>query len=241
MKKFFVFLLFALLTPFALVSANTDDDVWSYAFHLEYTQGSVIVDTTVKFPYEPIPELYSAKNDPATSDFYGVISNVKGKEEARFGFDSPNTTLASGKTPLTVPAPYFADADHVAFYNKAGKHLFDISVKGSSFCNDNAICDARVGEDYLNCPNDCVAPATPPATPPTTINPPTPATVVPTPSPATVQPIAPTATPEPEGEVTKSGGTLPITLSPTVIILLVVSLLLVVLGIVLLRIRKHMD
>jgi hypothetical protein len=82
---------------------------------------------------------------------------------------TPNTTdIASGKTKIEPMGPYFAYADRVIFYAKGGKKLFEISVRGSSFCNANKSCDAAVGENFRNCPMDCPAPIEPA---PTTVSP----------------------------------------------------------------------
>lgn len=242
MKKLFTTLILLLVIPLAAVSANYEDDVWSYLFYLEYKQGIIAVQSGAKYPYDPIPDLFVSKYDPSTSDFYGIITSGKGAELARFGFNTPNTTLvAQGKSIMEVRAPYYANADHVTFYNKAGKRFFNISVKGSSFCNDNNICDARVGENYVNCPNDCEAPEVlPTPTPSPTINPPI--NIDPAPQPPNPSVVVGVETPElMGGEITKTESTLPISFSPKMIILLVVSALLLIFGIILLRMRKHMD
>ena len=159
MKKLFTFFFIVALLPLR-AGAMVDSDVWSYVFHLEYSQGTLGVSRDVKFPYSPIPSEFIPEYSSDKTDFYGIIYNIKNKEEARFGFMAPTSlNTASGKTALEVAAPKFADADHVAFFTKTNKHLFDVSVKDSSFCNDNNKCDTAVGEDYKNCPIDCPVPA----------------------------------------------------------------------------------
>ena len=158
-KKFLILFIIAFFTFTQTVFASGYSDVWSYAFHMEYRNGTLAPDTSSGESYTPIPELSTPEGDPSATDFYGVIIGVKGKELNRFGFNTPKTTVAAlGKSIFDVKATFFADADHVSFYTQQGKHLFDISVKGSSFCNDNNVCNADVGEDYTNCPNDCPAP-----------------------------------------------------------------------------------
>ena len=165
MKKLTAIFATLLLLPL-YSSAMVDSEYWSYVFHLEYSQGTLRVDTNAEFAYSPIPAQYAAEYRSDETDFYGVLFNMKNKEEARFGFMAPTTTVAAlGKSIMNVAAPKFADVDHVSFYTKTHKHLFDVSVAGSSFCNDNERCDAQVGESYTNCPADCPAPATTPPTP----------------------------------------------------------------------------
>ncbi len=189
MKKTFLVLLTLFLLPtrsFAMV----DSDVWSYVFHLEYKNGILQTEEGMKYPYSPVPVEYIPEYKSNETDFYGIVYNMKNTEEARFGFMAPSTTVVSlGKSVFDVLAPKFADAERVAFYSKAGKLLFAVSVKDSSFCDDNLRCDSAVGESYLNCPHDCPAPVSPvtPPTPPVIsppLSPETPPIVV-APSPST--------------------------------------------------------
>lgn len=165
-----------------------DSEDWIYIFHLEYKQNTLQVEEGVKNSYSPVPMKFNPEYKSDESDFYGVIFNVKNKEVARFGFMAPTSVVASlGKSIMSVPAPFFADADHVTFYSRGGKMLLTISVKDSSFCNDNNKCDTSVGEDYKNCPADCPAPVN--VLPPPPIEP----IMTPTPEPVTPQPaITPT-------------------------------------------------
>ena len=158
MKKLTAIFVALLLLPL-YSSAMVDSEYWSYVFHLEYSQGALRVDRNAEFAYSPIPVQYAAEYRSDETDFYGVLFNMKNKEEARFGFMAPTTTVAAlGKSIMNIAAPKFADVDHVSFYTKTHKHLFDVSVAGSSFCNDNGRCDANVGESYMNCPLDCPTP-----------------------------------------------------------------------------------
>ena len=242
MKKIILFLISSLFLPLSLAAASVDDDVWLYEFHLEYINGLIQPDKTAKFSYDALPMQYEPVADVNTSDYYLIVFNLRNKEESRVGFNNPTTTIvALSKSQIDVRAPYFANADHVGFYNKSGKYLFNISVKDSSFCNDNNKCDTVVGENYRNCPNDCHN------TPQVLI--PTVEPVVTTPEPITQPTITPSITPLPtrQGDTT-IGGVLTTTtpsskkiFTPGAIIMLVGGMLLVILGIVLLRIRKNMD
>ncbi len=224
-----------------MASANVDDDVWIYVFRLEYSQGTLGTEAGLKVPYDLIPTAFEEKVSALSGDYYGTVFTVTGKEDARFGFNKPTAqNVSSGKSLLAVRAPYFANADHVSFYSHNGNHLFDISVRGSSFCNDNNTCDSLIGENYLNCPNDCPPPPPTPTTP-------EPSTVVPTANTGGETTITPsvgqTPTPEPVTEtVVKTGGNLPsLTLSPVTIAVLVVSMIVLLILFVVWKVRKNMD
>lgn len=237
MKKLSLILivLTALFTTSSASAAGFSDD-WAYAFHLQSENGVLSPDKSSGEYYTPIPELYVSSVNPSSSDYYGLIKSIKGKEVARFGFNEPQTTVSLlGKSLFDVKAPFFANADHVEFYTKNGKKLFDISVRGSSFCNDNATCNADVGETYLNCPADCPPPPPPVETPPET----TPTTTA----------VAPTVTPTSSGQqipVTvsqdpNSGNSLIGTPSKTTITLLVLGLLSLILIFILWKLRGFRD
>ncbi len=159
------FIALVLFAP-TLLYANVEEDVWSYEFHLEYNKGALVVSPSAKSPYRPIPVEFAPSIDPSSSSFYGVVVGYKGQELAKFGFSAPDLTdQVTGRSPLEVRAPYFANADHVSFYTSGGKKVLDVSVRGSSFCNDNKTCDSKIGENYRNCPLDCPAPAAAPVLP----------------------------------------------------------------------------
>ena len=239
LKKIFTTLLFLTCFVPIMASANADDDVWIYVFRLEYRQAALGPEVGLDVPYDLIPTAFEEKVLASAGDYYGIILTAKGREDARFGFNKPTTQNVSlGKSLLAVRAPYFANADHVSFYSHDEKHLFDISVRGSSFCNDNNSCDTQTGENYLNCPNDC-----PPPTP-----------ITPTPSPAVptenlggennITPsVSPTPTPEPSSEtIVKTPGSLPsLTLSSVTIAVLVVSIIVLLILFVVWKVRKNMD
>jgi hypothetical protein len=193
MKKNIFFLLLALLFPCSLLfAANYDDDLWVYALHLEVKQGVLAIDGGEKYPYDLIPMQYDGPTTTEGFDFYGTIVSGKGVSLAQFGFNKPaNEVAALGKSVFMVRAPYFANADHVTLYTKGGQKLFNISLKDTSFCNDNNKCNSEIGENYRNCPNDCPAPANlpPPDITPTPENNPPPE-ILPPPSPV-VSPESP--------------------------------------------------
>lgn len=158
-KKIILLLIAFFFSPVSTVLAGGYSENWSYSFHLEEQNGILMASKDADGEYIPIPELYVPKISASTADYYGVIFNLKAIETARFGFNKPETVLeALGKSVFDIKAPFSADADHVNFYTKNKKLLFTISVKGSSFCNDNKICNADIGEDYTNCPYDCPPP-----------------------------------------------------------------------------------
>ena len=243
MKKIFITIFLALFVPLAFASANVDEDTWSYFFHLQYKQGVLAVEEGRAQPYTPVPELYTEKTDPRATDFYGIIVSGRGSELARFGFDKPESVIvAQGKSVFTVKAPLFANADHVSFYARGGKKLFDVSTKSSSFCNDNNKCESEVGENYRNCPIDCPAPPntsppqTPPA-PPTVVTPPSTATT----ASETVTP--PQKNPGATGIMTGESGTTPTSgaSKKVIIILTAFGTLALILAGVMWKVRKNLN
>ena len=244
LRLLFMFSLGVLIPSFAF--ANTDDGVWSYVFHLEYTEGQLAVEKGVKFSYRPIPVAYVSHIAPSSTDYYGIVIGVRGKEEARFGFNRPTTQVVStGKGLLSVKAPYFADADHVSFYSKDQKKLFDISVKKSSFCNNDNKCNASVGENHTNCPSDCAEEATSALIEPL----PMPLDLVATNTPSTDTTVAPTgdepapveAAPSESTVIKSAGNMVQFTKSPLIIAILIGSIVLLLILLLFWRIKKNMD
>lgn len=228
MKKIFTLVILAVFLPLAFASANYDDDIWSYVFHLQYKEGVLGVNDSEKDPYTSIPQLFTATNDPATTDFSGTIVSGKGKELAKFGFNKPTSIVVSlGKSIIDVNAPYFANADHVTFFDKKGKRLFDISVRGSSFCNDNNICNANVGENSLNCPNDCVGDRLPPIQ---TIPPPIVTTATKTDEIENTPPAVITNTPKEEPPLVVESGETDVQKKSSTIVILIIGGILMLLG-----------
>lgn len=237
MKKIFALIILGILLPLTFASANYDDDVWSYTFHLQYKDGVLGVNDSEKNPYTPIPGAYTQTEDPKTTDFVGKIISVKGKELGVFGFNKPTSMIISlGKSILEVQAPYFADADHVSFFDKKGTRLFNISLLGSSFCNDDNVCNAKVGENSANCPNDCgggITTTQPQAIPPQTEVPATTTQIQNTPTPEQVI-TSNGEQPTPVASATISTAKKPI----TSIVMFVGGILLVLLAIILWYTRR---
>ncbi len=150
-----------LCMPFSFATADvpTDDELFDYIFYVEFINNKPQVSTDAKIPYYIIP-VTEHTSVLSSGEFRGEIISGKGKLLESFWFNAPQTTItALGKSRIDLRAPYFANADHVSFYSAKGtKPLFTISLKASSFCNDNNKCEKDVGENYLNCSNDCPAP-----------------------------------------------------------------------------------
>lgn len=149
-----------------LVHAQASPDNYSYLFHLYYDSGKLYVDRDVKFKYDVIPEQFVPDNS-VSATYTGKIIGVKDNFLATFKFAKPNFE----KGTLVVKGPYFADAKSAEFYDDKNQKLVTIDVSGSSFCNDDSICNADVGEDSNNCPSDCKQVSLPTETPSPSISP----------------------------------------------------------------------
>ncbi len=130
------------------VTNNSNNFV--YLFHLYYDSGKLVADRDVKFKYDIIAEPYVVPVLKTSNPYYGQILNIKNKILATFKFDP---SIVKGR--LSVKGPYFADASRADFYNNSNQLLLTIDVSGSSFCNDDGVCNSDVGENMDNCPNDC--------------------------------------------------------------------------------------
>lgn len=241
--KIFLTFLTLLIIPFTSF-ANVEEGIWSYVFHLESVNGTLSVRTDTKTPYSPVPILFTPVIDVAQAPFYGIVLSVKGKTLEKFGIP-PATTVntVTGKSEMEVSGPYFADAERVAFYTKEGKHLFDISVKGSSFCNDDNKCNVDVGENYINCPLDCPAPIKTPSVP--LITPPV--TPIVTTAPSSTEQVKP-ETPASQSNIDASYITTNNSETPTsggvstkALLMFGAGLLMIILGFAYYRIRQSME
>lgn len=175
----------ALIAPTQLfaISEDYNPGEWSFAFHFQIKNGVLGTQTEAKLAYEATLA-YAEQIPPGTTDYRIDIIGVKGNILGTYGFNDPKTYVAVlDKTVFDVITPFFANGKRAEVYAKNGKKLFEISLAGTSFCNDNNVCDMGVGENFSNCANDCPPPPSPT---------PTPSVVTPTPSNPTPTPIAPT-------------------------------------------------
>lgn len=132
-------------------------DPHSYLFHLFYDHGQLLADRDFQFKYDIILEEYKPEIINTASPYHGEVVSVDQKTLATFQFDPQGGNTAFTKGKISIKSPYFSDADKVNFYDNKNKLLLSLSVVGSSFCNDNGVCEADTGEDSNNCPNDCHA------------------------------------------------------------------------------------
>jgi hypothetical protein len=238
MKKILVTLIALLFLPFSLVWAMTASPIeeWHIIYHLKYRNGTLTSDTSSGLAYTPImytPESLG-QSDPKDSDFYATTLSGSGTEIERFGFNIPTVySPALGESLFDVTGKYFAYADRIVFFKKGGVELFRISLKGSSFCNEDTVCNADAGEDHMNCPMDCPAPqpTTQTEQDPTTKNV-TPAT------PNTGTPNAPIDVSVTQGG--ENGSSTPL-LTPTRTTLIVASLIVLILFGILWKLKRFRD
>lgn len=54
---------------------------------------------------------------------------------------------------LSIRLPYFSNADSIFFYHGENT-ILKISLQKNSICGNN-ICETYLGENYINCPQDC--------------------------------------------------------------------------------------
>lgn len=201
LKKILLSAMLFVLIPSAALAFSEDYDpgVWVYNFHFEIKSGVLSSFRGAPLPYEAMPVAeFPAPKSPSDSDYRIDIISGKGVLLGSFGFDDPKTIVAAlGASVFDVKVPFFANGGKALIYDRSKKKLIEISLTGSSFCNDNGICDPSVGETYLNCANDCPAPIVPTITPGT--QPDTPSSA------PTTSPSSPTITP-PSPVVNSTGG-----------------------------------
>ena len=154
---------------FGVVSAEGQADKsaeqFSYVFHLYFSNGQLFVDKGATFVYDNIPEQFSDTSNTIGS-YRAVIVSVRNTKLAELYFEPHEHLLAgANEGPISVKAPYFADAARVVFYDPADKQQLVVDVSRSSSCNDNGVCEASSGETYNNCRNDCTIAPPPTATP----------------------------------------------------------------------------
>ncbi len=132
---------------------------YSYRFHLYYDNGQLFANRDFNFKYDIISDDFIPEVISTTHPFRGEI--VSGKEEvlSSFRFDPQKGNPVFKKGSIAVDGPYFANAAKVNFYNDKNQPLLSLDLSGSSFCNDDSVCNSDVGENYQNCPNDCPRPS----------------------------------------------------------------------------------
>ncbi len=137
----------------------------SYLFHLYYDNGNLVADRDVQFKYDIIPETFVPEtiNVQTPFPYKGEVVNLKGEIARTFQFDPRHGDPKFLKGKISVKAPYAPDGQKVIFYNNQNQSLLTIFVSESSFCNDDGVCNADVGEDHTTCPSDCKVATPPPA------------------------------------------------------------------------------
>ena len=142
-----------------LVSAEGEGEkqvpVSVYVFHIYYDNGQLFANRDFKFKYDVIPEKFVPETLNTQFPHKGEVINLKGEIAETFQFDPRQGNPQFLKGSISVKAPYFPDGQKVIFYNNQGDALLTIFVLDSSFCNDDGVCNADVGEDSKTCPNDC--------------------------------------------------------------------------------------
>ncbi len=163
------FLLIA-LTFFGMVfgGVNTfaqstlDASHFVYVFTARYDSGKLENLGEEGEPYDMLDmSLEPIRYFPASQlRFSGKVIGIGGKELKSISFSAQDKNLIDGGKILTFVVPFFANAREVRFFSSAAEPLLVVSVVGTSFCNDDGVCNADVGEGWNNCRNDCIQPAT---------------------------------------------------------------------------------
>jgi hypothetical protein len=146
MKKIF---LLPLLLIAAIVSAQTEDfssSEFSYLFHVYYEGGRLSLDRDFRYPYDVV----ASPADEGAGPFKADIINFLGQVQTSATFN-----LEEGNADISIP--FVANAKEIYFYNADGIRLLSVDLSGSSFCNDDKVCNQDVGENFRACPNDCEA------------------------------------------------------------------------------------
>ncbi len=200
-------LLGALTAPTQIFAISDDYDPggWAFAFHFQIKNGVLASLSESKLAYSPTLAV-SEKLEPGNTDYRIDIIGVRGNLLGTYGFNDPKTYVAVlDKTVFDVVTPFYANGKKAEVYAKSGKKLFEIDLGGTSFCNDNKVCDMNVGENFSTCPNDCPPPPSNPPPSPSGITPPS---TNPTPPPTTseIEPVAPNLPGTNNGEVVRTPG-----------------------------------
>lgn len=126
-----------------------------YLFHLYYDNGQLAVDRDFEFKYDVVSELFVPEIINTQFPYKGEVVNLRGEVVETFQFDPKHGDPSFVKGKISVKAPYLADGQKVNFFDAQGNQLLSVFVSDSSFCNDDGVCNADVGEDTATCPNDC--------------------------------------------------------------------------------------
>jgi hypothetical protein len=156
MKKIFLIILLSISA--AVVSGDViETSSYYYQLHLYYNNGTLVADRDFQYIYDVIPGTYTQPEIQTAYPYVGEVVSIGGVKLIEVEFD-PGIQLA-GKTSgkLTVLMPYFANAKDINIYDNKRSILISIPVGETSFCNDDKICDSDVGENYINCSNDCTS------------------------------------------------------------------------------------
>jgi hypothetical protein len=150
-----LFLILSFWSSPVLADSISLENQFSYLFHLYFDNGKLVADKDFQFKYDLIAGPFVPEKLNTTTPYRGEVINSLNKTEATFKFDprQGSQTFVRGK--ISVKGPRFADAQKVNFYNDKDQLLLTLDVSGSSFCNDDGICNSDFGENHNNCPNDC--------------------------------------------------------------------------------------
>lgn len=150
-----------LFFPTLSFAMNTDYDpgTWDYTFHLQIKNGVLGIQKEAVTPYEATLNSGEIPLPPKNTDFHIDVIGVKGNLLGSYGFNDPKTYApVLEKTIFDLNIPFFANGGRAVVFNRAGKKLFEQSLLGTSFCNDNRKCEIATGENFANCANDCPPP-----------------------------------------------------------------------------------
>ena len=151
MKIFTISLIVFLIFPLASFAiSQSDEDEYIYLFHLYNDNGQIFVDRDAQFKYDIVAEIFVPEILNTQFPYRGEIVNFKGEISKTFQFDPKqgNPNFVKGK--ILVKAPYLPDGQKVNFYNAQGNQLLSVFVSDSSFCNDDGVCNATVGEELVS-------------------------------------------------------------------------------------------
>lgn len=122
----------------------------SYRFYLYFDNGALSSNKDFTFAYDVVPV-------PPTNikgDYRVEIADILGRVVTVTYFD-PIAARVAGQEFIDVYAPYRPDGKEAVFYDHTDAVKLRISVRESSFCDDDAVCESEYGEDGNSCPHDC--------------------------------------------------------------------------------------